>query len=345
MSLGHYILLFILLIFLHANEIVCNNNSDYLEIPCIEQTGKHCSLERVIITGDKRFRPISKNPKDVTHFEIKEQKIQVITNDICKTFPNLIEIQLEHLFIEEIEENAFQKCKKLERIFMKTNQIRSLPKNIFNQNKNLEIIELEENLLSNLHVDLFKNLKHLGKLFLSFNEITYFPPVIVRDLQNLSELSIDGNKLLDLDADGLIKALPKLEVINFDDNDFLCDRIRNITKIFMRKNVILKHVKTKDKRWRSYGTQDEDSFICLDNETWEMKAFQQQSKVNFAQLDQDVHGNTNKFIGILIVTLLLVIVVAGIGYLVYRINRKLHSYYPSVQSACIRNVQRDTEIK
>lgn len=229
-----------------------------------------CHLKNIKLTIDHpNFQLSASDTSKVKRVEIDNSTIPTVTSIICETFPNLEIIKMESLSIERIAENAFYDCPKLSEIYLGDNRLSKLGKLTFSKNLELKTISLYGNELKHFDNELFLNLENLNDLKLSVNELREIPIKVLKNLKRLQKLSLHHNRLLDLDAKELVKELPNLEQIAIRDNDFACDRLEEILKIFAKHQITVVDFSVKSRSRPYQVTATINGIECLSKEQHE----------------------------------------------------------------------------
>lgn len=177
-----------------------------------------CVLQDVYLTRKSSgFTPVAPNASEIQVMQVNSYKIDVLTSDICNTFPNIRTLVLNQLEIKEIEKDAFENCTMLARLELQNNSLVSLDSNIFANNKQLKSLHLSNNPLVQLDIDIFKGLRALNTL------------------------EMENNYLLDLDVETLFK-YTSVTNIWMGYTHILCERFEEIDKfIYNLKNSNISH--------------------------------------------------------------------------------------------------------
>lgn len=231
-------------------------------------SGQLCTISALNLTkSDYKIEPEVANPADVTELKL-EGNVPVLSNGICEALPNLKIFIANSLSVEEVDENAFQSCKKLTDVQLSYNKFINLRKNTFNGlNELQEILVLGGN-LPVIDVDL-TNLKQLKLLLFSSLNITVFPADILREQKKLEELYLYSNNLFDLDIERILNFTSNLKYIHFVDNNFKCTRLKEILALFHEKNIQAgKYYLSEHLRKRDYIPDSIDGIHCLSDHLW-----------------------------------------------------------------------------
>lgn len=228
----------------------------------ISRGGEFCLLTNVNTAG--RFTPVSSAAAKVKEFEIRNSTVKRLTPDICQAFPNIEKFTASEVGIETLDEDTFKDCRNLKEIRILRNNIRSFEKNLFNRNTNLELLYFGINQLTEIPAELFRNLNKLLDLGFASMQFNKFPKDVFKDLQSLKVLWVYHDALLDLDAEDILRFMPRLEKIYLRDNDFKCSRLQTILNLFKQRNVDLdKTIWEGNERKRDYQVEYVEGVECI----------------------------------------------------------------------------------
>lgn len=246
---------------------------------CSSTIRSQCILKNVQVTKDNyHFEPTSDDPSAITQVIITNSSIPLFGEDICRAFPNLAHLEIQSAEMEKINVDAFDECNELASLKIVNQHIQTLDKDVFKNLKKLYTLTLNNVGLKSLHVDTFDSLTQLFSLSLAGNHLYEFSPELLKSLKNVDQLWINSNELSDVDENGLVRALPKLTELYFNDNDLNCHRIASILRVLKEHGV--KGVATTVQRKRYYTPQVIDKVQCLTEEQW--------SNVYYAKVAQEM---------------------------------------------------------
>lgn len=232
-----------------------------------------CTLKHLSLAiKEKNFQLVPNH--DVTEikgFNFFNSTVEVLTSDACDTLPFLSHFRVTDASLTIIDENAFEKCTKLETVKLNENYLKTLKSGVFASNPDLAIVDLTNNRLFELSDDLFKNNHNLAKVKLGYNRLDSLPSDLFKNNAKLTELSVndnrltelsflDGmpvsvhlmffnpknNKLTDVDVEKIHEKIPKLTTINLRGNEFACDRQRELERQFEEKSVMAVYIEDCD---------------------------------------------------------------------------------------------------
>lgn len=257
---------FILLFSLATLTLSVPLQRDVSQYKCFEYE-QHCLLVGVFSSKDEpNFEVIATKADEIQSVSIYGSIIPVLSNSLCNTFEALEILDLQSLRIEELHEDAFEGCPKLIHLALNNNAIRILPANIFRTSTNLRYLYLNDNKIAKIADNQFVMNAELLYLYLTNNEIETLPSSAFEGTQKLAGLSLATNDLLDIDENGLVAALPQLNYIELNHNEFACARLNGILTTFERNNVkVLSDGRPKQ---RFYETNQVGEFTCLVDTTW-----------------------------------------------------------------------------
>lgn len=206
-----------------------------------------CVLEGLNLTLTKKhFQPVASQPfHEVVAVYFKNSKLEVLTDDLCETFPLVKVFDAYKLSLTSVDENAFSKCTKLEIVYLYHNSLTTLPPKIFYQNEELTKVDLSLNKLTSIDGNLFKNNKKLTVVALNNNYFHFLPTNLFKLVPNLRELNVRANQLIevsfldqmptlksmtsiflsynklsDVDVENLHKEFPNLKTLWLHENEF-----------------------------------------------------------------------------------------------------------------------------
>lgn len=228
-----------------------------------------CEFNNVLLNDSfLNFQPASENVSAVKKITFNSSIIPILSNDPCRTFPYLLEFHLRKSKLRTISKESFDLCINMKSLYLIGNELSELNDGIFDFNTNLERLYLNINYIKHLHSKVFINLKQLKTLHLQDNKLVKFDACQVLSSQtNLEQLVIHTNDLLELDEDGLVRCLPELKKIGFNNNLFACERVEPIMRRFEEKRIKVHKDFSFRKRFHSQEELYND-ILCLDEITW-----------------------------------------------------------------------------
>lgn len=202
---------------------------------------------------------------EIVEFEVDSNVIPVLTDELCKAFPNLKELRLFEVYLKTVEPNALHECKNLTHALFYANQLETLDVNLFEKNPNIVKISIQENNFQTIDPNIFLPVKKLNHLVLAENFFTHLPIEDFPIILSLERLDIYVNELTDLDEHGLLYKFPNLKMIYMHNNIFNCERLRIILNFFKRNGVEVKE-HFKNAFPRNLGLDTIDNVECLTEE-------------------------------------------------------------------------------
>lgn len=199
---------------------------------------------------------------NITSLEVRSSNIPSVTSIWCSQLPYIQQILMYSNKIQEIVEDAFVPCVQLKFIDLSENQLKNIPQNIFAHNTNLMEIVIAYNDLVSIHPDQFRGLVNLTLLRLTHNSIKEFSFNLLRDLKQIRIVELYKNSLYDLDVETVTyMSAPFLERVAFENDNFLCERYRNMKLYF---ETALKIRVTEP----SAALETDQQAKCLDEQSW-----------------------------------------------------------------------------
>lgn len=174
------------------------------------------------------FNPSASDYNAVHEVLFLDSVMPILTDELCKVFPNLKVLELCELSIQQIAPKALHACRKLTNINFYDNKLEKLDPNLFEGNPELDYVNFQGTRLREIDGNMFVPTKKLEQLILGDNFLTkvefdHFPK-----LEKLEVLDLFANELVDLDEQDLLRKFPSLEEITLHNNLFDCDRLRSI---------------------------------------------------------------------------------------------------------------------
>lgn len=223
-----------------------------------------CILEGLNVTSsDKHFLVVAYFPiEQIDAVWIRESRLEVLTDDICRTLPFLKLFIAHRQGVAIVEENAFKPCAKMEIVDLYHNSLTTLPPGIFHWNPELTKVKFGQNDITSIDENLFENNPNLTHVLFTFNRLNFLPRNLfrnnpklarldfsdneLRELSFLEELPVmrsvtfiglNGNKLSDLNVEKLSEKFPNLKRIWFEDNQIWCERKERIHDFLNATNI------------------------------------------------------------------------------------------------------------
>lgn len=168
--------------------------------------------------------------------------MHTLTSDLCDAFPNIEIFNADFLGLEKIEQNAFENCKKLDRVYFSRNKLEDddLTQDTFKHNPKMRSLLLEGNRFKKLDMTVFNNLQKLEELRLYRNELEQFDLKNVTPLKKLDSLYLEYNQLPDVDETEIVMKFPNLKEISLCHNQKISSqRMNTLKQFFKARNVTL----------------------------------------------------------------------------------------------------------
>lgn len=139
----------------------------YLEKPCLNAimniNAKHCNefSERKYVCKGVSSEDIMKLPNNIYHLKISDSVINAITSDVFTRFADTLKsLQCNNCSIFKIEDNIFERFKKLEFLDLSDNKLTHLNISLFNEISNLRHLDLRSNDISNfVYINILPSLR------------------------------------------------------------------------------------------------------------------------------------------------------------------------------------------
>lgn len=228
----------------------------------------YCYLRNIQVTAKNyKFKPKSQNNTAIKNVVIERSTIPIFGSDVCEIFINLEYLSFGPVDLYEVRPDALSKCKNLKTLSLTSNKITELDKETFKGLDKIETLYLAGNELEQLHDDLFADLKALTGLHLYFNQLTEFSTALVQNSPQLKSIFLFSNDLFNFDLDGILDALPDLDVFIFDDNNIRCSSVSRFVNMLSNRKI--------EYEWNGFTTKPRSisrdkvlGHYCLGNDEW-----------------------------------------------------------------------------
>ncbi|XP_060521178.1 insulin-like growth factor-binding protein complex acid labile subunit isoform X2 [Cylas formicarius] len=286
------------------------------------------SLERLDLSNNKitELRNAFENLTSLESINLRSNNIKTIRGEEFYNLTSLLEIDLSQNDIStpllHMSPNAqlrslnlahnrivllsptFLEIRSLEELDLSFNKITSIARKSFTNLFNLHSIDVSYNELCEIKTGSFTGLPQLRVLNCSHNAITDVVISGVFLLHSLHALDLSFNRISDLDYTALISRLPRLSYLQLEHNALACDLEAEMERYFLEDNfkfVLYSNIPGEPK--------------CVDKPT---------TKHSHTALEsvQAPASVTNSQIAIFIILSFLIVAVAGLFYLQYRIYRE-----------------------
>lgn len=225
-----------------------------------------CYIPRLQLTKqDFHIEPVTEHPDTIKEVKLHGH-VPILGRGICDSLPNLDTFYADEVAMEEIQEDAFEGCKTLEKIEMTNNNFTKLGRNSLKGLVNLGILNLHGGNIPEIDLDL-TSLKNLHTISLTLMNISIFSADTLREQDDLRMLVLCSNNLFDLDVERILSSAPKLEDIYLGENNFKCSRLREMLSVLKARNV--RAVTRPFPKERNYCPEKVDGIECLSEEQWE----------------------------------------------------------------------------
>ncbi|XP_063705368.1 leucine-rich repeat-containing protein 15-like [Culicoides brevitarsis] len=197
--------------------------------------------EMILREPEVHFRIKTKGARDD---EIKKisfdnsSNIHTFPRNFCGRFPNLEVIYANRLSIQELKDNALTGCRQLQSMSFSVNNLKRINARAFAGLSHLQELYVADNKLEVLDPEVFRILTNLRILSLNGNQLRTFPTTVMQNLRNVEELKLFNNKLTKLNAQEMIKYMPKLKILYIADNEFSCKEVVDEMLPIFRENGV-----------------------------------------------------------------------------------------------------------
>lgn len=188
------------------------------------------------------------------------------SDDDTNHFLQIEEIYMVEVGLTEFSIETFAGCENLEVLQLQHNRIQKFGRWL-KKNHNLVVIDLSYNLIDSIEEDAFESMKKLQELFLSGNYLKHFSAKLIIGCESLEVLQLDSNDLLDLNEKKIVENIPKLRRITLTNNQFRCERVKNILDAFRPGIINFKYEGELRKRIIT-PTEVVNSIHCLPEIPW-----------------------------------------------------------------------------
>lgn len=202
--------------------------------------GKTCTFYGVNTTENLTLNLTSTaNNTIVEIVQFRNSILEVLTNELCETFPNLQRLRVVNNSLNSINSGALYNCKNLTVANFTGNNLVELDHDVFEQNIHLIAVNLGDNRLKAIDGTIFSHLNQLSMLNLAKNALTNFSVDQFQTLENLTELYLQSNNLSHLDEQTILQKFPNLKKIQLNNNLFECSHLRTITDNLRGWNITI----------------------------------------------------------------------------------------------------------
>lgn len=243
-------------------------NGNAVEIPVYkcDIDGDWCTFHNLTIPRPRtQFKLTADNVENVTKIRFKDSSIHTWTSHVCETFPKLYNLEVDLVYLRDIAAGALDNCTNLEIISFWTNQLSRFDRDNFRYNYKLREINVQSNRIFYIHPETFNHLANLEVLSINENSLKDFPMEKINRLEKLRTIYLDTNELEDLDEDLMIEKFPSLATVYMDDNNFECDRLREILSAFAKKNISAKVWSAEHKKPRKIKASVIQGIECYED--------------------------------------------------------------------------------
>lgn len=202
-----------------------------------------CDLYDVNITS--RFDSleiISNHLPDHTDDSVKavifqNGEVRFLNSEIMKKFKNLEYLEINGKNLQEITENAFEVCEKLQELWIWFNPLTTFQNGAFKNCTNLKVLSAMTLRLNTIPGDLFGATTNLEEFYITSNELTSLPGSLLQNMTKLRNVYIDGNYLTNLSSNFLSN------VVNLEKFSIWSNRFQDPLPIM---NILNRHINLKE---------------------------------------------------------------------------------------------------
>lgn len=184
--------------------------------------------------------------KKLEKLDISSNNLRHFPKDDLKDLENLVDLSLHGNRIKKIQDGAFDKTNKIQRLCLSQNPIKTFellnapafkpiglslkhldlkktnlpaaPVNLFKETKSLESLDISSNRFKDIPNGAFSSLSSLRVLKLGSNPLTLGPGLVSGLENSLKEINLDDMDLTKIPTD-VVKKLQKLEKLDLSSND------------------------------------------------------------------------------------------------------------------------------
>ena len=201
---------------LSRNELTWLPEEVFLELRNLENLD--LSRNRIEELDGNAFRLIVDRPHPLTSLDLSHNRIETLPYFAFEDLWKLKSLRLNDNRIKgEVSEYAFSGLLDLIELNLSRNELTGLAENRFSESKRMESLWLYSNDIASVHSNAFAGLSALRALSLSRNELAELPESVFSELSSLENLWLYRNRLTDLPA-GLFSGLSELRTLSLSGN-------------------------------------------------------------------------------------------------------------------------------
>ncbi|VEN34543.1 unnamed protein product, partial [Callosobruchus maculatus] len=167
-------------------------------------------------------------------------KVLDLRDNKLKTLPgDLKELKVFNVMRNQISKlpNKALIAKNLQEFILRGNNISDIPVQYFRELGKLEVLDLSKNSLSVFNFGTFDTLQSLITLNISYNKFKTLPVGTFHLMKGLRNLYFSHNSLTEVDVDDLLKYLPKLKMVEMQENAFNCHHLLEVCHTLQKHEV------------------------------------------------------------------------------------------------------------
>lgn len=212
------------------------------------------------------FHPSYDDPTVVHRIDFKSSKMPILTDELCKAFPNLRDFYVVGTNLERITKGALDKCSNLILFDIYGNFVIELDINLFVNNPEMRHIKLSANRLKYVDVRIFEHCRKLEFLYLELNFLVEFDFKNMVKMFGMKEIHLNRNYILAVDENEIVDKFSSLQRIYIEDNLFKCDNLQRMITVFKGNDIQLGYLNVS--REKLHNTRKIEGIECLDRKEY-----------------------------------------------------------------------------
>jgi len=159
-----------------------------------------------------------KTTKDVTILDVKNSmNVEYLPNQLGDFFPSLEIVSITHNNLKFIGRNNFKWMRKLNKLFLRNNQLTEIEENSFDDLINVDRIDMNDNNLKVMPKNLLVHMRKLLFFNADNNNLEFIEPGFFAKNTKLIYINVNGNKLKQLFIECVKRS--QLQFVNVKYND------------------------------------------------------------------------------------------------------------------------------
>ncbi|KAL4618214.1 leucine-rich repeat transmembrane neuronal protein 1-like [Arapaima gigas] len=185
---------------------------------------------------------VPRNVSSATGLSLRGNGLTELREGQFASLMQLTWLYLDHNSIELVEEDAFERLRRVKELNLSANKIETLPNSTFRPLPNLRILDLSYNNLQALEPNLFHSLRKLTTLHLRYNAIKFVPVRIFQDCRSMQFLDLSYNQLQSL-ARNSFAGLFKLTELHLEHNELVKVNLAHFPRLVSLRTLYMQHNK------------------------------------------------------------------------------------------------------